>query len=57
MGRRKNILDDKSFFLQFYEENKGFLFYTAQKYTSDAIVQEAINYIRQTEDIDVEEVQ
>ena len=24
MGRRKNILDDKSFFLQFYEENKGY---------------------------------
>ena len=42
MGRRKNILDDKSFFLQFYEENKGFLFYTAQKYTSDATVQEDI---------------
>lgn len=51
MGRTKNaksnVLDDKAFFLRFYEENKGFLFYTAQKYTDDPgdcedIVQESI---------------
>lgn len=51
MGRTKNAksnaLDDKAFFLRFYEENKGFLFYTAQKYTDDPgdcedIVQESI---------------
>ena len=30
-----SFTDDKSFFQEFYEENKGFLFFTAQKYTSD----------------------
>lgn len=44
---RPNLSDDEAFFLRFYEENKGFLFYTAQKYTDNAsdredIVQETV---------------
>ena len=39
--------DDEAFFLHFYEENKGFLFFMAQKYTGNTgecedIVQETI---------------
>ena len=40
MRRKKNtqsdLSDNKSFFLDFYEENKGFLFFTAKKYANDA---------------------
>lgn len=46
MRRKKNtqsdLSDDKSFFLVFYEENKGFLFFTAQKFTNDPCEQEDI---------------
>lgn len=45
--KQPNLMDDKGFFMGFYEEYKGFLFYIAQKYTQDPIdcediVQESI---------------
>ncbi|MCI6228396.1 MAG: sigma-70 family RNA polymerase sigma factor [Candidatus Faecousia sp.] len=46
MRRKKNtqsdLSDNKSFFLDFYEENKGFLFFTAKKYANDPSEQEDI---------------
>lgn len=44
---RHILSDDEAFFHRFYEEYKGFLFYTAQKYTQDPndyedIVQDAV---------------
>ena len=40
-------LDDNAFFLQFYKENKGFLYFLAQKYTDNSsdcedVVQESV---------------
>lgn len=40
-------LDDNAFFLQFYKENKGFLYFTAQKFTDNSndcedVVQESV---------------
>lgn len=44
---QSDVLDDRTFFLRFYEENKGFLYFTARKYTIDPsdcedIVQDAV---------------
>ena len=46
-SKQSEQLDDEAFFLHFYEENKGFLFFMAQKYTGNTgecedIVQETL---------------